>query len=152
MPKARPIFNQLNIVSGNVAASIEFYRRLGVEIPQASVWRTQTGVHHASTKDAANENALDLEFDSIAFARIWNAGWSGRDDLRGRMVIGFQVPSRDNVDALYADLTGAGYAGLQAPYDAFWGSRYTVVEDPDGVAVGFMSPVAEEWRSKPPEI
>ena len=41
---------------------------------------------------------------------------------------------------MYADLTGAGYRGQQPPYDAFWGARYAVVEDPDGNAVGLMSP------------
>ena len=66
--------------------------------------------------------------------------------------MGFRVPSRDGVDELYGDLTEAGYAGLQAPHDAFWGARYAIVEDPDGIAVGLMSPVSWELRSKPPEV
>ncbi len=77
---------------------------------------------------------------------------SGRDDLNGRVVVGFHVPSRSGVDELYAKLTDAGYAGLQAPINAFWGSRYAIVEDPDGVAVGLMSPVSPEMRSPPPEV
>ena len=51
----------------------------------------------------------------------------------------------------YADLTGAGYAGQQPPYDAFWGARYAVVEDPDGNPVGLMSPLDPAYRSAPPE-
>jgi uncharacterized glyoxalase superfamily protein PhnB len=152
MSSTRPKFNQLNIVSANLAASLEFYRRLGVEIPEEAVWRTSTGIHHASAKAPADEEMLDLDIDSIAFARKWNSGWSGRDDLKGRVVVGFHVPSRSGVDELYGKLTEAGYVGLQAPNDAFWGARYAVVEDPDGVAVGLMSPVSPELRSQPPEV
>ena len=56
-------------------------------------------------------------------------------------MVGFKLASSDAVDALYADLTGAGYRGQQAPYNAFWGSRYAVVEDPDGNPVGLMGPM-----------
>jgi uncharacterized glyoxalase superfamily protein PhnB len=97
-------------------------------------------------------SGLDLEFDSTAFAGIWSAGWSGRGNIGGRIVLGFSVASREAVDEISVDLTGAGYAGLQAPYDAFWGAQYAVVEDPDGIAVGLMSPISPEFRSAPPEL
>jgi catechol 2,3-dioxygenase-like lactoylglutathione lyase family enzyme len=144
----RAILDQLNIVSGDPAASTAFYRRLGVEIPDQAIWRTASGAHHANGRSGD----AGLELDSAAFAQIWNSGWRGRDDLKGRVVVGFRVASRAAVDETYADLTGAGYAGLQPPYDAFWGARYAVVEDPDGVAVGLMSPISSEFRSRPPEV
>jgi catechol 2,3-dioxygenase-like lactoylglutathione lyase family enzyme len=145
-----PKLEQLNIVSDDIEASIAFYRRLGVDIPEQAVWRTASGTHHVSAGGA--ESAVDLDLDSIAFARKWNAGWQGREDLRGRVVVGFSLPSREAVDATYADLTGAGYVGLQAPWDAFWGARYAIVEDPDGIAVGLMSPQSDDRRSPPPKI
>jgi catechol 2,3-dioxygenase-like lactoylglutathione lyase family enzyme len=148
-PAAR--LDQINLVSGDIEASIAFYRRLGVEIPEERVWRTASGIHHVSAGETGNP-AIDFDLDSMAFAQLWNSGWQGRQDLRGRVVVGFKLPSRDAVDATYADLTGAGYAGLQAPYDAFWGSRYAVVEDPDGIAVGLMSPRSAAHRSAPPEF
>jgi catechol 2,3-dioxygenase-like lactoylglutathione lyase family enzyme len=143
-----PVFNQLNIVSGNVEASIAFYRRLGVEIPDHEVWRTASGFHHVNGRTGGT----NFEMDSIAFARLWNPAWSGRADLNGRIVLGFHVSSREAVDAAYADLTGAGYTGLQPPHDAFWGARYAIVEDPDGIAVGLMSPKSAEFRSPPPQV
>jgi catechol 2,3-dioxygenase-like lactoylglutathione lyase family enzyme len=152
MSATRAKFSQLNIVSANPEASLEFYRRLGVEIPEEAVWRTRTGIHHVSARAMADGEAPDLDIDSIAFAQKWNSGWSGRDDLKGRVVVGFHVPSRNGVDELYLKMTKAGYAGLQSPYDAIWGARYAVVEDPDGIAVGLMSPVSPELRSKPPDI
>ncbi|HLY57378.1 MAG TPA: VOC family protein [Stellaceae bacterium] len=147
----RPQLDQLNIVSRDMEASIAFYRRLGVEIPDARIWRTKSGIHHVNA-DVEGEGPIDLDLDSEAFARMWNSGWQGRPDLGGKVVVGFKLPSREAVDATYADMTGAGYAGLQPPFDAFWGSRYAVVADPDGVAVGLMSPPSADRRSPPPEV
>lgn len=151
MSTVRATFDQLNIVSGNVSASVDFYRRLGVEIPEGRLGRSKTGIHHVSAI-AAEKDAANLEIDSVAFAQVWNAGWNGRNDLKGRVVVGFSVPSRAVVDEIYAELTGVGYGALQAPCDAFWGARYAVVEDPDGIAVGLMSPISPELKSQPPEI
>jgi uncharacterized glyoxalase superfamily protein PhnB len=57
------------------------------------------------------------------------------------------VVERETVDAIYSDLTGAGYAGQQPPYDAFWGARYAVVADPDGMSVGIMSAIDPARRT-----
>jgi len=146
--KAKPILGQLNLVSGDPAASIAFYRRLGVEIADGDIWRTASGTHHVN----GQSGEVDFELDSTAFAQVWNQGWRGRGDLKGRVVLGFRVGSREAVDEVYADLTAAGYAGLQPPHDAFWGARYAIVEDPDGIAVGLMSPISSNFRSLPPDV
>jgi len=152
MADPRPVFDQLNIVSGDVEASIAFYRRLGVAIPDGNVWRTSTGPHHVSAqRDHIGSDAV-LDIDSAAFARVWNAGWGRESNLAGRVVVGFSVGARDAVDRLYAEMTSAGYRGLQAPYDAFWGARYAVIEDPDGLAVGLMSEVSAAHNAPPPEV
>ena len=148
MERIRPTLNQLNIVSGDLDASIAFYRRLGVDFPEDRVWRTTTGAHHASAADAG----ADLDLDSDRFAQFWNEGWAERADLAGRVVVGFGVKTREEVDRLYGEMTAAGHRGLQAPWDAFWGARYAVVEDPDGIAGGLMSPISDEHRSPPPDV
>ncbi|MGH9559148.1 MAG: hypothetical protein ACRD30_07895 [Bryobacteraceae bacterium] len=106
MDRATVVLNQVNIVSGSLGASIAFYRRLGMEIPDERIWRTPTGIHHAGATNGGN-HAIDLDLDSVAFARLWNSGWSGRSDVKGRVVIGFRVPSRDAVDRIYVDLMDA---------------------------------------------
>lgn len=148
MTTSRPKLDQLNIVSRDPEASMAFYRRLGMDIPEQRVWRTASGTHHIT----GQQDALDFDIDSTTFAQIWNSGWKGRSDLAGRVVVGFSVESREAVDMLYADLTKAGYKGLQPPWDAFWGARYAVVEDPDGIAVGLMSPISQEFRAPPPDV
>jgi uncharacterized glyoxalase superfamily protein PhnB len=54
------------------------------------------------------------------------------------------------VDQLVEALAVDGAAVQQRPYDAFWGARYAIVSDPDGNAVGIMSPVDPSRRSEPP--
>ena len=87
-----------------------------------------------------------------ASRRSGTGEWRGRSDLGGRVVVGFSVASREEVDRLFAELTAAGHEGLQPPWDAFWGARYAIVEDPDGIAVGLMSPISPERRAPPPAV
>ncbi len=92
---------------------------------------------------------LDLDFDSYTLAGEYDAGWKPVEGGQ-RCVIGFGVASREQVDALFAEMTGHGYPGPQPPYDTFWGARYAIVEDPDGNHVGIMSPIDPKRRSAPP--
>ena len=147
---SKPTLDQINLISADLDASIAFYRRLGVEIPDTAVWRTPTGGHHVGVASQSAYEVFDFDIDSTAFAQTWNSGWKGRTDLRGRVVVGFSVATRTDVDDVFRDMTGAGYRGLQDPYDAIWGARYAVLEDPDGVAVGLMSPVSPDKKSPPP--
>ncbi len=146
MPKATPVLKGLNLVVRDMEATLTFYRRLGLEIPDSDVWHTPTGAHHV---EVSMPNGMDLDFDSAELAKSYNAGWQPDGS---RSVIGFSVPTREAVDERYAELTGAGYSGLQPPYDAFWGARYAIVQDPDGNHVGLMSPLDPARRSAPPSV
>jgi catechol 2,3-dioxygenase-like lactoylglutathione lyase family enzyme len=135
---ASPRPDQINLVVSDMDAAVAFYKRLGLKIPDTDPsWQA----HH---RTAEVGGGLDLDLDSEKFARHWNRGWNG-----GRVVIGFKVDTRDQVDDLYQELTDSGYRGQQPPYDAFWGARYAVIEDPDGNPVGVMSPVDPARRSDP---
>jgi len=145
MSEPAPLFNQFNLVVQDMEATLRFYRRLGLTIPDTDpAWAK----HHRAALQA---NGVELEFDSVEFAKQWDRGWPARAG-GGMGVLGFALASREAVDATYADLVAAGYKAQQAPYDAFWGARYAVVEDPDGNAVGLMSPVepARRKRTTPP--
>ena len=123
-----------------------------MEIPDAAVWRTATGGHHAGISAGSAEQSVIFDLDSTVFAQHWNNAWKGRADLRGRVVVGFRVATRADVDDVFRDMTGAGYRGLQEPYDALWGARYAIIEDPDGIAVGLMSPTSADKKSPPPDL
>ncbi len=137
------VFDQISLVARDVAKSAAFYGTLGVSFPN----RGDHTTYHAT---ADGLDGLDFTLDRTDFAEYWNPGWAGRADLAGRVVVGFRVESRAEVDAKCATIAKAGYKVLTEPHDAFWGARYAVVEDPDGVAVGIMSPSDPAMRVWPP--
>jgi uncharacterized glyoxalase superfamily protein PhnB len=92
-----------------------------------------------------------LELDSVPMTRSYDPNW-GEPAAGGRSVIMFGLPTREAVDQLYADLTGAGHTGHLEPFDAFWGARYAIVDDPDGNHVGLMSPMEEKFQGEPPKL
>lgn len=148
MPDGELKFDGLNLVVRDMSATVAFYRELGVEIPEEDIWRTDSGAHHI---EVGLGGEADIGFNSPALATRFNRGYTP-NAVEAATLIGFRVATREAVDALYAKLTGSGAKGLQEPYDAFWGARYAIVQDPDGRHVGFMSPVDPEKRSAPPQI
>jgi uncharacterized glyoxalase superfamily protein PhnB len=67
------------------------------------------------------------------------------------VVVGFRVDTRQAVDELVAALAADGATVQQPPWDAFWGARYAIVTDPDGNAVGIMSPRDDTMLGAPPD-
>jgi catechol 2,3-dioxygenase-like lactoylglutathione lyase family enzyme len=137
-----PDLHMLNLVVGDMQASLEFYRRLGVTVPGPE--------SHDPHVQLRMPGGFSLELDTAESVRLWHAGWRA-DPGRVGAVLGFSLPTREAVDERYHELTSAGYRGRQAPFDAFWGARYAIVADPDGHDVGLMSPVDESRRTWPPQ-
>jgi catechol 2,3-dioxygenase-like lactoylglutathione lyase family enzyme len=135
----QPVLNQLNLVVRDMDATLAFYRRLGF------VFDVPPSAEHVPLP---LPGGLLVEFDSTGFVPMWDSGWSGKTG--GSTVLGLALPTRSAVDESYTELTGAGYAARQPPYDAFWGARYAIVEDPDGNPVGLMSPIVESRKTWPP--
>jgi predicted lactoylglutathione lyase len=133
-----PIFNQVNLVVADMDATLAFYRRLGFSIEQSP---DEWGSHHVEVRISDD---MSIELDSIGSASIWNQG--AKPPSANSVVLNFAVPTRQAVDDLYAHMTTGGYKGQQPPYDAFWGARYAIVEDPDGNGAGLMSPMDPDKR------
>lgn len=137
-----PDLHMLNVVVGDMAATLEFYRHLGVE----GAGDVDPAAVHVQLR---MPGGFSLELDTAESVEVWHAGWRAAPGSI-RAVTGFVLPDREAVDTRYAALTAAGYTGRQPPFDAFWGARYAIVADPDGNDVGLMSPVDEAARSWPP--
>lgn len=145
----RPDLNQLDLVIRDMEATLAFYRALGVDIPDAAIWRTPTGVHHV---DVTMPGGFILHFDSAALAKVYNSGWREPSGTGTRAVLSFKVPAREDVDRIHEKLTGLGRRSSQPPFDAFWGARYAIVEDPDGNHIGIMSASDPARRTAPPDL
>jgi uncharacterized glyoxalase superfamily protein PhnB len=133
---ATPTFG-ISLVTGDVDASIAFYRALGVPIPDEANWRS----HHVGIPITGSQ----FDLDSVELTKGYDAAWQGT----GVIVI-MRVPTREAVDEAYARVVGAGHPGHLEPFDAFWGARYAVVRDPDGNHIGIMSPQDESLGGPPP--
>jgi uncharacterized glyoxalase superfamily protein PhnB len=133
----------LNLVVADMAASLAFYRRLGIAVPEGQ----GAAAAHVQLR---MPSGFSFELDTGESARLWHAGWRA-DPVGVSVVIGFSLPTCEAVDERYAELTSAGYVGRQPPFDAFWGARWAIVADPDGNDIGLMSPVDESRRTWPPE-
>jgi len=142
MPEAT--LRGIHLFVRDVAATVAFYRRVGLEFESVSK-------HFARV----NSDRAALEIGSYELTRGYDPGFheptsGGAVGFATALQIG--VASRAAVDAAFADLTAAGFMGHLAPIDAFWGARYAEVRDPDGNLVGFQSPVDERRRSAPPAV
>lgn len=133
----RPPCDQLNLVVRDMDATLAFYRRLGLSIPDGSRdWPPGSGARHT---EVVMPGGFRLEFDNLEMMSIWHAAFRREGGSQSTSVINFSVPTREAVDALYADLTAVGYVSRHAPHDTFWGSRFAIIQDPDGRDVGLMS-------------
>ncbi len=120
--------NAIGIVASDPEASIRFYRLLGVDMPDTP------GEGHF---EATLHNGLRLMFDSEDVVKSFLPDWSRRNG--NQLSLAFECSSRAEVDALYARIVDAGFHGEKEPWDAFWGQRYALLADPDGVEVNLFA-------------
>lgn len=141
---AGPRFGSINVVVGEVDATARFLASLGVDLePTLPDW----AIHHRSF--GADVSAFDADLDSPSFAQWW--GGLPADLIPG-VVVNLRVDHRDDVDQLHQRATELGASELKSPWDAFWGSRYSVVRAPGPLCLGFMSEPDTSRRTAPPPI
>jgi hypothetical protein len=104
-----PDLHMLNVVVRDLAASLDFYRRLGIAVPAPG----DAASAHVQLK---MPGGFSLELDTAESARLWHAGWRA-DPVSATVVLGFMLPDRQAVDDRYAELTSAGYRGRQPPFE-----------------------------------
>lgn len=128
----KPQLGLIGLVVSDMGASLAFYRRLGLDIPADA--DTESHV------EAALPGGLHLGFDTTDVVRSIVSDWVAPSGGH-RIALAFACDTPAGVDAVYADLTGAGHHGHKAPWDAFWGQRYAIVHDPDGNTIELFAPL-----------
>jgi catechol 2,3-dioxygenase-like lactoylglutathione lyase family enzyme len=119
----------VELVVADMAASLAFYRRLGLDIPTNADDEPHVDV---------DLGGLHLAFDTRGVILAIQPGWTPPTGGH-RVALAFAAGSPDEVDAAYAVLVANGAEGHLAPWDAFWGMRYAVVHDPDGNPVDLFA-------------
>ena len=103
--------------------AVTFYRRLGLEVPEAGV-----GQSHVEVK---MQGGLTFFLDTRPVPRQPDP--DGLGDYQ--TLLEFYLPSRAEVDAKYAELVGQGYRSYRAPFVTSFGMYFALVDDPDGHTV-----------------
>jgi uncharacterized glyoxalase superfamily protein PhnB len=138
----KPYLGGASIVADDMEAAIAFYERIGFTVDFHPDWRA----HHVTLK---SDQGLEVDIDSVAMTKTYDSAWTSD---KGGAVLIVRVPTREAVDATFALATAAGAPARQEPFDAFWGARYALVDDPAGNPVGIMSPSDPAMNSAPPKL
>jgi len=128
-----PRMDMIGLAVRDLAASLAFYRRVGLDIAE--------GAENEPHVEAALPGGVRIAWDTHEVMQSFDPGWKPSQGGSSPISLAFLVDSPAEVDSLYAELTGAGYDGHLAPWDAFWGQRYAVLRDPDGNDVALFAPL-----------
>lgn len=122
----------VGLVVKDMARSLAFYRLLGLDVPPEA-----DSEGHVET---TLPGGLRLAWDTVETIHSFDPEWTPPSGGH-RMGLAFLCDSPADVDRVYEQLTGLGYHGHKAPWDAFWGQRYASIQDPDGNGVDLFAPL-----------
>ncbi len=122
--------DMVGIVSKDISESIRFYRLLGVE------FREPDGPY----VEATLPNGLRISLNDLEMAKSIDDAWV--EPAGQRIGMAFLCDSPAAVDETYQLLVSEGFHGHKEPWDAFWGQRYSIINDPDGNHVELFAPLA----------
>jgi uncharacterized glyoxalase superfamily protein PhnB len=123
--------NLVGIVARDMGASLAFYRRLDLDIPD--------DVEDESHVEATTPSGVRVAWDSAELIRQIDSDWTEPSGGH-RVALAFLCPTPTDVDAKYEELAALGQ-GHKEPWDAFWGQRYASVKDPDGNQIDLFAPL-----------
>ena len=124
-----PKLNVFAIIVEDMPKALEFYRKIGLEIPRSADSEPHVEVQLGS--------GLRLAFDAVETVKSFMPDWTPSTGSWGSLA--FECDSPAEVDRIFGELTEAGYKAKMKPWDAFWGQRYAVVRDPDSNTVDFYA-------------
>ena len=75
--------------------------------------------------------------DSEDVVRSFLPAWAREDG--NQIAVAFECSSPAEVDEVHARVVAAGFESEKDPWDAFWGQRYSILVDPDGVRVNLYA-------------
>lgn len=119
-----PRFTMVVLLVADVARSIAFYRRLGVEFPAGAEERTDVQV----SLGGDHQLVISTRFGGAIPGYEPAAG-------DGRVILEFFVEGDVSVDAKHTEFVEAGYRSRRAPFRTGFGAWMAIVDDPDGNTV-----------------
>ena len=125
-----PGLNAIGLVASDMAASIRFYRLLGLEVPETP---------EEGHIDTFLPNGVRFMLDSEEVVLSFRPDWTRKTG--NQVALAFECADASEVDDVYARVTEAGFSGEKEPWDAVWGQRYAQLHDPDGLPIDLYAPL-----------
>jgi predicted lactoylglutathione lyase len=131
--------SMFGLIVQDMQKSLEFYRRLGLAIPEGSEENT-----HVEAK-MGNGSTFFLDSNPT----LWDPGFVKKDKRPVTapdsypMILEFSLKSQEAVDTTYHELTGFGYQGYRAPYTTSFGMYFAMIKDPDDNTILLSGDLAE---------
>lgn len=122
--------NLFGIIVDEMKRSLDFYRQLGVDIPD--------GMDSERHVEITLPGGMRLAWDTVEIIRSFDPSWTAAA-RGGRIEIAFSCESPAEVDTVYQTLSDLGDYGHLAPFDAPWGQRYAMLHDPDGNGIALFA-------------
>jgi uncharacterized glyoxalase superfamily protein PhnB len=122
----------VGIVVSDMAASLRFYRMVGLAIAE--------GTDGEPYVEVITPNGYRISWNSESMMKQIDPDWT--KPVGQRMALAFKCGSPAEVNATFSKLNAAGYRAHKEPWDAFWGQRYAQVADPDGLVVDLFAPLS----------
>jgi uncharacterized glyoxalase superfamily protein PhnB len=124
--------DMIGVVVRDMGAALRFYRTLGLDVPQ--------GQDHEPFVQVITPNGYRISWNALEMIKQIDPAWV--EPVGHRIELAFKCDSPAEVDATHARLVQAGYHSHKDPWDAFWGQRYAIVDDPDGNHVSLFAELA----------
>jgi catechol 2,3-dioxygenase-like lactoylglutathione lyase family enzyme len=139
----------LGLIVKDMGASLAFYQRLGLAIPE--------GGEKLSHVEVKMGNGLTFFLDSRPSR--WDAQFVRKADPAAApaesypSVLEFYLGTQAAVAAKFAEMTSFGYAGFRSPYATSFGMCFAMLRDPDGNTIllsgDLQQPQTEETAHAP---
>ncbi len=126
-----PKLDAFGIAVTDMRRALDFYRRLGLDIPE--------GAENEPHVEATTTSGLRVAWDTAELIQQIDPDWTEPSGGH-RVALAFLCSGPADVDAKYDELAALGY-GHKGPWDAFWRQRYATVKDPDGNHIDLFAPL-----------
>jgi uncharacterized glyoxalase superfamily protein PhnB len=112
----------VGVIVEDMNRAIEFYRRLGVEIPEGSKDKHHVEVKMSGLTFFLSTHRANQRWDP---AKIPASGGY-------RIILEFYLHTKEAVDAKYQEMIDYGYESHVAPYNTPFNTYFAMINDPDG--------------------
>jgi catechol 2,3-dioxygenase-like lactoylglutathione lyase family enzyme len=128
-----PHFDLIGVVASDLAASLAFYRELGLVFPD--------GAEDLPHVEADLPGGLRFALDPVSTITSFDPDFALPGPGPRGVALAFRCADPAEVDAVHGSLVAAGHPSGHDPWDAVWGQRYATVLDPDGNPVDLFAPL-----------